>query len=433
MPWYISRFGLNPFQVGLFLFFFAATGLSITLGYDRLYSHLSFKASWPVRVFTLLFGAAAFENSAMIWAADHRRHHRLVDQDEDPYDISKGFFHAHIGWILFRHPPDTSLVWAKDLQKDQLVVWQHRYYVPVAILVGFVLPTAAGGIAGGWAGALGGFLLAGVTRIVFVHHMTFFINSLCHTLGRQPYSSRCTAKDSTLMAWLTFGEGYHNFHHAFQHDYRNGVKPWQFDPTKWCIWLLAKAGLVRHLRRVPIEKVLLAEVAEQQRQIAAALEQAHACVPDHLHQMLQAAQSVLQQAAVAWQQREAEYRRIVEARMDISREKLANCAANCSTWPTEFVNPSVAGTPPGAWSWLTCRKWLTLIPRGLENASAVERQPVADQIARERAGAVDRHGALGSDHHGGQGGARIKSQEAAGDFEREPARLGRQASRTVHG
>lgn len=323
MPAYYSRVGLNAFQVGLFLFFFAATGLSITLGYHRLFSHLSFKASWPVRLFTLLFGAAAFENSALNWAADHRRHHRMVDQDEDPYDISKGFFHAHIGWILFRHPPETSLVWAKDLQKDRLVVWQHRYYVPIALFVGFALPMAAGWVAGGWSAALGSFLLAGVTRIVFVHHMTFFINSLCHTLGRQPYSSRCTARDSMLMAWFTFGEGYHNFHHEFQHDYRNGVKFWQFDPTKWSIWLLAKAQLVRQLRRVPDEKILLAQVAEQQRQVAAAVSQAPASVSVHLQQMLHAAHTLLQQAAASWEEHEAEYRRIAEERMDMSREKLA--------------------------------------------------------------------------------------------------------------
>src|SRR6185312_3004705 len=114
---------------------------------------------------------------------------------------------------------------------------------PIAILMGFVLPTALGWMVGGWWTALGSLLIAGVARVVFVHHMTFFINSMCHTLGRQPYSSRCTARDSALMAWLTFGEGYHNFHHEYQHDYRNGVKPWQFDPTKWCIWLLYKTGL----------------------------------------------------------------------------------------------------------------------------------------------------------------------------------------------
>ena len=321
-PVYIWQFGLDWFQVLLFGFFFVATGLSITLGYHRLYSHLSFKASWPVRLFTLLFGAAAFENSALNWAADHRRHHRHVDHDDDPYDISKGFFHAHIGWILFRSPPDTSLDWVKDLQEDRLVAFQHRFYVPLAISVGFLLPTLIGWAFGGWVSALGSFLLAGVARVVFVHHMTFFINSLCHTLGRQPYSSRCTARDSALMAWFTFGEGYHNFHHEFQHDYRNGVKPWHFDPTKWCIWLLHKAGLVRKLRRVPEEKILLAQIAEQQRQIDIALSSAPTRVPAHVQQMLQAAQTFLHQAAQSWEQRKAEYRRAAETRMEASREKL---------------------------------------------------------------------------------------------------------------
>jgi stearoyl-CoA desaturase (delta-9 desaturase) len=324
MPVYYSHTGLSAFQLGLFLFFFVATGLSITLGYHRLFSHLSFKASWPVRLLVLLFGAAAFENSAMHWAADHRRHHRHVDGDEDPYDISKGFFHAHIGWVLFRHPPDTSLVWAKDLQRDRLVVWQHRYYLPIAILMGFALPMALGWLAGGAATALGSFLLAGVTRVVFVHHMTFCINSLCHTFGQQPYSNRCTARDSALMAWLTFGEGYHNFHHAFQHDYRNGVKPWQFDPTKWCIWLLAQTGLVGQLRQVPPERILLAQIEEEHRQMAAALGHAPAGLQVHLQQMLHAAQSLLHQAAASWEHWKAEYKRASEERINPSREKLAD-------------------------------------------------------------------------------------------------------------
>jgi stearoyl-CoA desaturase (Delta-9 desaturase) len=323
IPLYLRWAGLSAFQLALFLVFFVSTGLSITLGYHRLYSHLSFKATWPVRLFTLLFGAAAFENSALNWAADHRRHHRFVDHNEDPYDISKGFFHAHIGWILFRYPPDTSLVWVKDLQQDRLAVWQHRYYLPIAILMGFGLPTALGWMAAGWQGALGSLLMAGVARVVMVHHMTFFINSLCHTLGRQPYSSRCSARDSALMAWVTFGEGYHNFHHEFQHDYRNGVKAWQFDPTKWCIWLLARTGLVQKLRRAPKEKILLPQIAEQQRQVAAALSRAPAAVPAHLQQTLQAAQSFLQQASATWEQRKAEYRRAAEARMNTSREQLS--------------------------------------------------------------------------------------------------------------
>ena len=116
-----------------------------------------------------------------------------------------------------------------------------------------------------------GFLLVGALRVFVVQQCTFFINSLCHTIGRQPYSTRCSARDSWIMALFTFGEGYHNYHHEFQHDYRNGVKAWNWDPTKWLIWLLSKVGLVSDLRRVPASKVLLAEMAEARRQADARL------------------------------------------------------------------------------------------------------------------------------------------------------------------
>ncbi len=265
-PAYAFFYGIDWYQWMLFLGLFLATGLSITLGYHRLYSHRSFQAKWPVRFFVLLFGAASFEGSAIGWASDHRHHHKHVDHDEDPYDIRKGFFHAHIGWLLIKFQPERPLDNVKDLLSDPLCRWQDRYLVPLAFLIGFGLPTALGALHGGWIGALGGFLVGGVARVVAVQQMTFFINSLCHMVGDRPYSVRCTARDSWIMALFTFGEGYHNFHHEFQHDYRNGVKPWQWDPTKWTIWVLHRIGLVSSLKRVPSEKILLAElVAAQQR------------------------------------------------------------------------------------------------------------------------------------------------------------------------
>lgn len=318
VPLYIWKFGLDAFQIGLFLFFFIATGLSITLGYHRLFSHLTFQAKWPVKLFTLLFGAAAFEGSALGWSADHRRHHKFVDHDDDPYDISKGFFHAHIGWLLFRTGPDTPLTWVRDLQKDRLAWWQHEYYVPIALTMGFVVPAAIGWIVGGPVAALGGFLLAGVARVVFVHHMTFCINSLCHWIGDRPYSSHCTARDSLLMAFFTFGEGYHNFHHEFQHDYRNGVRPWQFDPTKWTIWLLAKFGLVSRLRTVPEEKILKARIAEQERRIREKL--AHRPDSDPIHAVLEAGRQQVHEAVERWESLLASYREAQASRDRNARE-----------------------------------------------------------------------------------------------------------------
>jgi Fatty-acid desaturase len=261
VPLYIWHFGIDWFQITIFFALLVATGFSITLGYHRLFSHLAFRAAFPLRLFIVIFGAGAFENSVLLWASEHRRHHKHVDQEEDPYDISKGFFHAHIGWLLFKlfpHPPFDNVA---DLKKDPLVMWQHRHIHILGVLVTFVLPAALGALWDGWAGALGGFLISGVARVVVIQHCTFLINSACHTIGRQPYSTRCTARDSLLMAILTFGEGYHNYHHEFQHDYRNGVKPWQWDPTKWIIWLLSKTRLTSHLRKAAPETVRSAQAA----------------------------------------------------------------------------------------------------------------------------------------------------------------------------
>jgi len=129
----------------------------------------------------------------------------------------------------------------------------------LAVLMSLALPTLLGALWDGWVGALGGFLIGGVAKVVVLQHGTFLINSACHTIGRQPYSTRCSARDSFLLALFTMGEGYHNYHHEFAHDYRNGVKPWQWDPTKWLIWVLSKVGLTDNLRRTNRDLIRLAQ------------------------------------------------------------------------------------------------------------------------------------------------------------------------------
>src|ERR1700732_718416 len=267
VPLYLWFFGIDWFQIALFFAMFGACGFSISLGYHRLFSHLTFRAHWIVRLFTVVFGAGAFENSVLLWACEHRSHHKHVDHDDDPYCISKGLFYPHMGCFMFNHKPLPPFDNVADLKKDPILVWQHRYIYLIAVLVAFVLPAGIGFIWAGWKAALGAFLIAGVLRVVVLQHCTFCINSLCHYIGNQPYSSKCSARDSWLLAIITLGEGYHNYHHEFQHDYRNGVKPWQIDPTKWIIWTLSKIGLANQLRRVPTEKIVLCELAEAQRQL----------------------------------------------------------------------------------------------------------------------------------------------------------------------
>jgi len=326
LPIFIYHYGgqINWWLHGsVFVAMFIASGLSITLGYHRLFSHLSFKASWPVRLLTLIFGATAMENSALEWCSDHRRHHKHTDDDEDPYNIQRGFFFAHMGWIMMRPiGGESPLTNVNDLKRDPLVRFQHKWWAAIGILVGFGLPALIGYLVEGGIGAASGLLIGGVTRLVAVHHMTFFINSLCHTLGHQPYSDRCSAKDSWIMALFTFGEGYHNFHHEFQHDYRNGVKFWQFDPTKWIAHILEKIGMASKLRRVADETILMAEIYQKQRTVAERLEKQEQNICEKTQKLFTDAQEQLNKAHEAWEEATKEHMKAVRQKLESTREQL---------------------------------------------------------------------------------------------------------------
>lgn len=229
---------------------YACNGLSITGGYHRLWSHRTYEAHWSLRLFFMLFGAMAIQNSILIWSSKHRTHHRHVDAvDDDPYSINRGFFFAHMGWMLRDSQTcKLDLGNAKDLQQDRIVMFQHTHYLAIVLAMNIGFPLALGWLLGDvW----GVFLLAGLLRLVLSHHATFFINSLCHMWGSRPYTDDNTARDNVVLAMLTWGEGYHNYHHIFQYDYRNGVKWWQFDPTKWLILTLSWVGLTQNLKRSP--------------------------------------------------------------------------------------------------------------------------------------------------------------------------------------
>ena len=262
----IAHFQLETFHYGLLILFFVlyvATGLAITGGYHRLISHKAYKANKGVKFLYLVFGAATFQNSALKWATDHRRHHRHVDEDTDPYNISKGFWWAHIGWIFFADE-SRYLSYPQDLLDDKLVMWQHKYYLPIAISVGFGLPLFIGYLLNA---PLGGLAFGALLRIVVVHHCTFFINSLCHFVGSRTYTDKNSARDSMVMALFTFGEGYHNYHHRFQMDYRNGIRWYHFDPTKWLINLLAYFGMAGKLKTVPESEILRARMTMEEKRL----------------------------------------------------------------------------------------------------------------------------------------------------------------------
>lgn len=245
-----------------------ATGLGITGGYHRLYSHRSFDAVWPTRLFLLLLGGAAIEESALKWCWDHRRHHRKVDREDDPYGIQRGFWHAHFLWMFRKRGLCDEERWPSDLWSDPLVRFQHKYYLWLAIPVSFGVPF---GLACLWGDPWGGLLVAGMARVVVNHHLTFAINSVCHSIGSQPYSDRHSARDNWATAFFTYGEGFHNFHHEFASDYRNGHKPYHYDPTKWMIYLLGQMRLARNLRTSRSEVITTRRIAMQEKRVGESL------------------------------------------------------------------------------------------------------------------------------------------------------------------
>ncbi|MCG5501175.1 acyl-CoA desaturase [Ectothiorhodospira lacustris] len=266
VPWWGLTQGYSVAAWAAFFVLFALGGLSITVGYHRLWAHRTFKGRWPLRLVLAIFGGMTLQNSIYNWVARHRIHHRFVDDmQRDPHSIKVGFWHAHMGWMM-REWPATQADYsqARDLENDPIVMWQHKYYWPLAWTTNLGIPLALGFLTGDLVGMV---LLAGVLRLVISHHFTFFINSLAHKWGRQPYSEDNTAVDNALVALLTWGEGYHNYHHAFQNDYRNGVRWWHYDPSKWIINLCAWTGLAHGRRSIPQFKIQRARLDLQFRKL----------------------------------------------------------------------------------------------------------------------------------------------------------------------
>ena len=262
---YVKKDGFDPLMLIPAVMMYFISGLSITAGYHRLFSHKAYQANSFLKFIYLLFGAGAFQNSALKWCTDHRRHHTHCDEEKDPYNIREGFWWAHMGWVMVKEEEKYNGIYAKDLASDKLVWLQHKYYLPLCVLSGFIIPTIIGYFMGS---ALGGLAVVGVGRVVFVHHCTFFINSWAHMWGTQPYTDTNTAKDNFLLAVFSYGEGYHNFHHFFQNDYRNGVRWYQYDPTKWLILLSEKTGWAHSLKRTSEEEILKAKLEMTEKRLA---------------------------------------------------------------------------------------------------------------------------------------------------------------------
>jgi len=257
LPVYAYFFDYSWVDWAMFGLLYTVTAMGITVGYHRLLSHRSFNCPNWVKGCLLIAGGWALENSALKWASAHIRHHARCDQDEDPYNAQRGFWYSHVGWVFFKDPLSYDEKYTSRLRQDPVVLWQHRYYVPI-VLSGLALPFVVGFLYNGWIGGLGCFLLAGVGRTFFVLNSTFCINSICHIWGTQPHTTADSSRDSWVVSLLTFGEGYHNYHHAHQRDFRNGPRWYNFDPSKWVIFGLSLTGLAWDISRVEPERTRFA-------------------------------------------------------------------------------------------------------------------------------------------------------------------------------
>lgn len=244
-------------DLSLFLLFWCLTGLGVTVGYHRLFTHRSFKAAKPVAILLTILGSMAGQGALLSWVAMHRRHHELSDKEGDPHSPNlhgagvkgavKGLLHSHYLWMR-QHEYPNVVYYAPDLLRDKAVVAASRKYTQW-VLLGLALPTVLGGVlSGSWMGCLTGFLWGGAVRLFVLGHTIWSINSFLHRFGFRPYQSRDHSRNAGFLGWLTFGESFHNNHHAFPESPSFGLQWALFDPGYWFIKSLALLGLASELR-----------------------------------------------------------------------------------------------------------------------------------------------------------------------------------------
>jgi stearoyl-CoA desaturase (delta-9 desaturase) len=244
---------------------FVATGLGVTVGFHRLLTHRAFKTTPAVRVTLAILGSAAIEGPVISWVADHRKHHTYADQIGDPHSphqhghglrgALRGLAHAHVGWLFVHTHRGRKTRYAPDLLADRHVAFVDRTFL-VWAAGGFVVAFGLGALIGGsWERGLTGMLWGGLVRMLLLHHVTYSINSLCHFFGRQPFDTGDESRNLAWLAPLSFGESWHNAHHAFPTSARHGLDRGQLDPSGRVIWALERAGLVWDVVRIAPERV----------------------------------------------------------------------------------------------------------------------------------------------------------------------------------
>jgi stearoyl-CoA desaturase (delta-9 desaturase) len=252
---------LGVSDVVVFALMYVLTGLGITVGFHRLLTHRSFKTTKGVKAVLAVLGSVAIEGPVISWVADHRKHHAFSDQPGDPHSphvdhghglrgALRGLLHAHVGWLFIHTHRGRKTRYAPDLLADPVIVWVDRTFV-LWVVVGFVVPFALGALIGqSWHDGLTGMLWGGLVRILVLHHVTYSINSLCHFFGRRPFATGDQSRNLAWLAPLSFGEAWHNGHHAFPTSARHGLGRGELDVSAALIGLLERLGLAWDVVRV---------------------------------------------------------------------------------------------------------------------------------------------------------------------------------------
>jgi stearoyl-CoA desaturase (delta-9 desaturase) len=249
--------GLSWTDIGLTVFFYFFTGLGVTVGFHRYFTHRSFKATRPLRIALAVVGSMAFQGSIITWVADHRRHHTFTDKEGDPHSpwlfgttpgaVAKGFFYAHLGW-LFNRDQTNPARFAPDLLADPAIARINRHFMWFS-LASLAASAALGGLLSwSWWGALTGLFWAGLVRIAVLHHVTWSINSICHMIGNRPFSVRDRSTNFWPLAIMSMGESWHNLHHADATCARHGVGRGQLDMSARVIAVFEGLGWAHDVR-----------------------------------------------------------------------------------------------------------------------------------------------------------------------------------------
>jgi stearoyl-CoA desaturase (delta-9 desaturase) len=257
--------GVGVAALGILAVGYVLTGVGITVGYHRLFTHRAFETYRSVRYTFAVLGQMGVEGDVVTWVADHRKHHQFSDREGDPHsphagygegmlETIKGLWHAHTGWIFVAAGRADRARYAKDLMQDRGLRVIARLFLPT-VIASLLVPALVGwALIGGWYGFVSGLVWGGAVRIFLLHHVTWSINSICHLWGRRRFQSPDESRNVWWLSWISFGESWHNNHHAFPSSAFHGLRSFEIDPGGWVIWTLEKCGLAWRVVRIPPDR-----------------------------------------------------------------------------------------------------------------------------------------------------------------------------------